>query len=57
MKTEGLKQAPNKYGFDAVRRRTARDEENPVRRTYLPFRDRFHRWDPKNQRPELWRNP
>jgi len=49
MKTEGLKQALNKYGFDAAFGGARRDEE----RVYS-FRDKNHAWDPKNQRPELW---
>ena len=52
MKTEGLKQALNKYGFDAAFGGARRDEEIP-RKSASTFRDRFHRWDPKNQRPGL----
>ncbi len=47
MKTEGLKRALNKYGFDAAFGGARRDEENPRERAHLLFRDRFHRWDPK----------
>ena len=55
MKTQGLKQALNKYKFDAVFGGARRDEEKSraKERTYS-FRDKNHRWDPKNQRPELW---
>ncbi|KAF0786153.1 sulfate adenylyltransferase, partial [Salmonella enterica subsp. enterica serovar Worthington str. BCH-5715] len=57
MKTEGLKQALNKYGFDAAFGGARRDEEKSrAKERIYSFRDRFHRWDPKNQRPELWRN-
>jgi sulfate adenylyltransferase subunit 2 len=55
MKTQGLKQALNKYGFDAAfggaRRYEEKSRENE--RVYS-FRDENHRWDPKSQRPELW---
>ena len=55
MKTEGLKQALNKYGFDAAFGGARRDEEKSrAKERIYSFRDRFHRWDPKNQRPELW---
>ncbi|MBC8952770.1 sulfate adenylyltransferase subunit CysD [Xenorhabdus sp. PB62.4] len=57
MKTEGLKQALNKYGFDAAFGGARRDEEKSrAKERIYSFRDRVHRWDPKNQRPELWRN-
>lgn len=55
MKTEGLKQVLNKYRFDAVFGGARRDEEKSrAKERIYSFRDRFHRWDPKNQRPELW---
>lgn len=55
MKTEGLKQALNKYGFDAVFGGARRDEEKSrAKERIYSFRDTNHRWDPKNQRPELW---
>ena len=54
-KTEGLKQALDKHGFDAAFGGARRDEEKiPGQGTDLSFRSRQHRWDPKNQRPELW---
>lgn len=57
MKTEGLKQALDKYGFDAAFGGARRDEEGSrAKERIYSFRDRFHRWDPKNQRPELWHN-
>ena len=57
MKTEGLKQALDKYGFDAAFGGARRDEEKSrAKERIYSFRDQFHRWDPKNQRPELWRN-
>ncbi|AEW44339.1 sulfate adenylyltransferase subunit 2 [Serratia symbiotica str. 'Cinara cedri'] len=57
MKTEGLKQALNQYGFDAAFGGARRDEEKSrAKERIYSFRDRFHRWDPKNQRPELWHN-
>ncbi|VFP86487.1 sulfate adenylyltransferase subunit CysD [Candidatus Erwinia haradaeae] len=57
MKTEGLKQALDKYGFDAAFGGARRDEEKSrAKERIYSFRDRFHRWDPKNQRPELWNN-
>ena len=53
----GLKQALNKYGFDAAFGGARRDEEKSrAKERIYSFRDRFHRWDPKNQRPELWHN-
>lgn len=55
MKTEGLKQALNKYKFDAVFGGARRDEEKSrAKERIYSFRDGNHRWDPKNQRPELW---
>lgn len=55
MKTEGLKQALDQYGFDAAFGGARRDEERSrAKERIYSFRDRFHRWDPKNQRPELW---
>src|SRR6187455_337653 len=55
MKTEGLKQALNKYKFDAAFGGARRDEEKSrAKERVFSFRDEFHRWDPKNQRPELW---
>ncbi|VFP88576.1 sulfate adenylyltransferase subunit CysD [Candidatus Erwinia haradaeae] len=57
MKTEGLKQAIDKYSFDAAFGGARRDEEKSrAKERIYSFRDRFHRWDPKNQRPELWNN-
>ncbi len=55
MKTQGLKQALNKYKFDAVFGGARRDEEKSrAKERIYSFRDKNHRWDPKNQRPELW---
>jgi len=55
MKTEALKQALSKYGFDAAFGGARRDEEKSrAKERVFSFRDRHHRWDPKNQRPELW---
>lgn len=55
MKTQSLKQALNKYGFDAAFGGARRDEEKSrAKERVYSFRDRNHRWDPKNQRPELW---
>jgi len=55
MKTEGLKQALNKFAFDAVIGGARRDEEKSrAKERIFSFRDKNHRWDPKNQRPELW---
>lgn len=55
MKTEGLKQALTKHGFDAAFGGARRDEEKSrAKERVYSFRDKFHRWDPKNQRPELW---
>jgi sulfate adenylyltransferase subunit 2 len=54
-KTEGLKQALDKYGFDAAFGGARRDEEKSrAKERIFSFRDRNHRWDPKRQRPELW---
>jgi sulfate adenylyltransferase subunit 2 len=55
MKTQALKQALDKYGFDAAFGGARRDEEKSrAKERVFSFRDQFHRWDPKNQRPELW---
>lgn len=55
MKTQGLKQALDKYKFDAAFGGARRDEEKSrAKERVYSFRDRNHRWDPKNQRPELW---
>jgi sulfate adenylyltransferase subunit 2 len=55
MKTAGLKQALDKYGFDAAFGGARRDEEKSrAKERVYSFRDSKHRWDPKNQRPELW---
>jgi sulfate adenylyltransferase subunit 2 len=55
MKTQALKQALNKYGFDAAFGGARRDEEKSrAKERVYSFRDDNHRWDPKNQRPELW---
>ena len=54
-KTVGLKQALDKHGFDAAFGGARRDEEKSrAKERVYSFRDRFHQWDPKNQRPELW---
>jgi sulfate adenylyltransferase subunit 2 len=54
-KTEGLKQALDRYGFDAAFGGARRDEEKSrAKERIFSFRDRNHRWDPKRQRPELW---
>lgn len=54
-KTEGLKQALDKYGFDAAFGGARRDEEKSrAKERIFSFRNGQHRWDPKNQRPELW---
>ena len=54
-KTEGLKQALDKYRFDAAFGGARRDEEKSrAKERVFSFRDRNHRWDPKRQRPELW---
>lgn len=55
MKTQSLKQALNKYKFDAAFGGARRDEEKSrAKERVYSFRDQHHRWDPKNQRPELW---
>jgi sulfate adenylyltransferase subunit 2 len=55
-KTEGLKQALEKYGFDAAFGGARRDEEKSrAKERIFSFRSAKQRWDPKNQRPELWR--
>ncbi len=55
MKTQALKQALNKFGFDAAFGGARRDEEKSrAKERVYSFRDKNHRWDPKNQRPELW---
>ncbi|MDY6829444.1 MAG: sulfate adenylyltransferase subunit CysD [Pseudomonadota bacterium] len=55
MKTQSLKQALSKYGFDAAFGGARRDEEKSrAKERVYSFRDENHRWDPKNQRPELW---
>lgn len=55
MKTQGLKQALDKYGFDAAFGGARRDEEKSrAKERVFSFRSTQHRWDPKNQRPELW---
>lgn len=54
-KTEGLKQALDKYGFDAAFGGARRDEEKSrAKERVFSFRTASHRWDPRNQRPELW---
>lgn len=54
-KTEGLKQALDLYGFDAAFGGARRDEEKSrAKERVFSFRTASHRWDPKNQRPELW---
>ncbi len=56
MKTEGLKQALDKYNFDAAFGGARRDEEKSrAKERIFSFRSDQHRWDPKNQRPELWK--
>jgi sulfate adenylyltransferase subunit 2 len=56
MKTQSLKQALEKYGFDAAFGGARRDEERSrAKERVFSFRSAQHRWDPKNQRPELWR--
>ena len=56
MKTEGLKQALDLYGFDVAFGGARRDEEKSrAKERVFSFRSAQHRWDPKNQRPELWR--
>jgi sulfate adenylyltransferase subunit 2 len=56
MKTQALKQALDRYGFDAAFGGARRDEEKSrAKERVFSFRNAQHRWDPKNQRPELWR--
>jgi sulfate adenylyltransferase subunit 2 len=56
MKTQALRQALDKYGFDAAFGGARRDEEKSrAKERIFSFRSDQHRWDPKNQRPELWR--
>jgi sulfate adenylyltransferase subunit 2 len=56
MKTQGLKQALDKWGFDAAFGGARRDEEKSrAKERIFSFRSAQHRWDPKRQRPELWR--
>jgi len=56
MKTQALKQALDLHGFDAAFRGARRDEEKSrAKERIFSFRSAQHRWDPKNQRPELWR--
>lgn len=55
-KTQGLKQALDKYGFDAAFGGARRDEEKSrAKERIFSFRNEHHGWDPKNQRPELWK--
>jgi sulfate adenylyltransferase subunit 2 len=55
MKTQGLKQALDQHGFDAAFGGARRDEEaSRAKERIFSFRSKKHRWDPKNQRPELW---
>ena len=55
MKTQALKQALDQGGYDAAFGGARRDEEKSrAKERVFSFRDTFHRWDPKNQRPELW---
>ncbi|MGF6478928.1 sulfate adenylyltransferase subunit CysD [Paraburkholderia sp. JPY419] len=55
-KTQGLKQALDKYGFDAALGGARRDEEKSrAKERIFSFRTASHQWDPKSQRPELWR--
>ena len=55
MKTQGLKQALDKYKFDAAFGGARRDEEKSrAKERIFSFRTEQHRWDPKNQRPEIW---
>jgi len=56
MKTQGLRQALEKYGFDAALGGARRDEEKSrAKERVFSFRSAQHRWEPKDQRPELWR--
>src|SRR5690625_7997681 len=55
MKTRALQQVLQKHGFDAVMGGARRDEEQSrAKERVFSFRDRNQRWDPRNQRPELW---
>ena len=55
MKTEALKQALDEGGYDAIIGGARRDEEKSrAKERIFSFRDKFHQWNPKNQRPELW---
>ncbi len=55
MKTQALKQALNDGAYDAIIGGARRDEEKSrAKERIFSFRDKYHRWDPKNQRPELW---
>ena len=55
MKTQALLEGLTKHGFDAAFGGARRDEEKSrAKERIYSFRDRFHQWDPKNQRPELW---
>ncbi|WOC15775.1 sulfate adenylyltransferase subunit CysD [Pseudochrobactrum sp. MP213Fo] len=55
MKTQGLRQALDKYGFDAAFGGARRDEEKArAKERVFSFRNAYHSWDPKNQRPEMW---
>ena len=54
MKTQALKQALDKHQFDVAFGGARRDEENLGPKKLFSFRSKQHRWDPKNQRPELW---
>jgi sulfate adenylyltransferase subunit 2 len=55
MKTDALKQAMDHFGFDAAFGGARRDEEKSrAKERVYSFRNEFHQWDPKNQRPELW---
>ncbi len=55
MKTDALKQALDHYGFDAAFGGARRDEEKSrAKERVFSFRNKYHQWDPKNQRPELW---
>lgn len=55
MKTQALKQALDEHGFDAAFGGARRDEEaSRAKERILSFRDEHHRWDPRNQRPEIW---
>ena len=57
MKTQALLHALDKYKFDAAFGGARRDEEKSrAKERIYSFRDKFHQWDPKNQRPELWHN-